>query len=78
VSVSQHNGAIVNGLTGRVVAVGDSAVIVGAVLEDGELLVEVSTEEGEERYDGEDDVGYEGVCAGGECGCEAEGVLGLI
>jgi hypothetical protein len=45
------------------------------VFEDGELLVEVSAEEGEEGYDGQDDVGDEGVCAGGKCGCEAVKVL---
>jgi hypothetical protein len=43
------------------------------VFEDGELLVEVAGEEGEERYDGQDYVADEGVCAGGECGCEAGG-----
>jgi hypothetical protein len=35
------------------------------------FLIEVSAEEGKKRYDGQDDVGYEGVCAGGEGGCEA-------
>lgn len=40
-------------------------------MQDGELGVEVAGEEGEERDYGEDDGGDEGVCDGGEGGCEA-------
>lgn len=40
------------------------------MLENREFLVEVAREEGEEGDYGEDYVGYEGVGAGGEGGCD--------
>lgn len=56
-----------------IVPVGDGPVIVRAVLERGEFLVEVPREEGEEGDEGKEDVRDEGVCAGGEGGGEAGG-----
>tara|TARA_R110002003_G_scaffold104_9_gene8251 strand:+ start:5305 stop:5625 length:321 start_codon:yes stop_codon:yes gene_type:complete len=41
------------------------------VFQDGEFLVEVAREEGQEGDDGQDDVGDERVGAGGECCGEA-------
>ena len=41
------------------------------MFEDSELLREVAREEGQERDDWEDDVGYEGVGTGGKGCCEA-------
>jgi hypothetical protein len=75
VSISQYHGAVVNCLGRCVVPVGYSGVVVWPVFEDSEFLVEVAGEEGEERYDWEDDIGYEGVCAGGEGGCKAMEML---
>lgn len=51
-SVGEHHGAVVERLRHGVVAVGDGAVVVRTVFEDGELLVEVAREEGEEGDDG--------------------------
>ena len=53
-----------------VVTVGDGLVIVRAMLQYRELLVQISGKEGEQRDYREDDVGDERVCAGGKGGCE--------
>jgi hypothetical protein len=45
------------------------------VFQDGEFLVEVAREEGQEGDDGQDDVGDEGISARGECCGEAGGEL---
>lgn len=41
------------------------------MFEDGELFGEVAREEGQEGDYWEENVGYEGVGASAECGCEA-------
>jgi hypothetical protein len=67
----EYHRAVVERLFHGVVPRGDGAVVGGAALQDGEFLVEVAREEGEERDYGEDYVRDERVGAGGECGGEA-------
>jgi hypothetical protein len=69
-AVGKHYGAVVERLLDCVIAVGNGAIVVWTVFEDGKLLVQVAREEGEERDDWQDDVGDERVGAGSEGGCE--------
>ena len=71
IPIREHHRAVGQRLLLRVVPVGDGPVVVGAVQEGCEFLVEVAGEEGEEGDEGEEDVGYEGGGDGGEGGGEA-------
>lgn len=70
----QHQCSVVQCLLNGVVAGADGAIVVRPFVKYSELLIEITTEEREQRDNRKDNVGHEGVGASGECSCESDGV----